>query len=402
MSMRVVHVSAYFAPAFGYGGPPRSIFGLCKHLQRAGVEVEVLTTTANGKHDLPATGQTADSYEGIRVRYLRRAFPRRFYGAAGLAPALRDAFRGAELVHLHGLWNMPVWTAAREARRLGLPYVVSPRGMLESGALAQREWRKRIAWGAIERRNLQSAALLHATSAAERETLRRLFPRVAIAMIPNGVESPIDRPLAPSGCRQRAAIPDHAPVVLYLGRIHALKRLDLLAAAFRILQRHNPDVRLVIAGPDENGHRRELEPHFAPLGRAVHWTGALDQNEKWSWLSAANVLVMCSDSESFGLSAAEAMGAGLPVVATRTCPWQELEAFGCGLWVEQQPQSIAEAIRRIVSDPAGAREMGARGKDFAASRYCWDTIAGDMKEQYQAVLARQALVTHSSPLKESS
>ncbi|MBI3466421.1 MAG: glycosyltransferase [Planctomycetes bacterium] len=386
--MHVVHVSAYFAPAFGYGGPPRSILGLCKHLQQAGVDVEVLTTTANGSHDLPASSHAADSYEGIRVRYLPRAFPRRFFAAAGLTSALREAFGSADLVHLHGLWNVPVWTAAREARRYGVPYVVSPRGMLESWALAQRAWRKRIAWRAFELRNLESAALLHATSAGERETLRRLFPSASIAMIPNGVEPPVDAAVDASECRRKAGIPDRAPIVLYLGRIHRVKRLDLLAQAFHVLHRRRPETHLVIAGPDENGNRSELQRHFAPLGQAVHWTGALDQREKWSWLAAANVLTMCSDSESFGLSVVEAMMAGLPVVATRTCPWQELESLGCGLWVEQEPLAIANAIDRIVSDPVGARQMGERGRIAAASRYCWGPIARAMEQQYQAVLAR--------------
>jgi glycosyltransferase involved in cell wall biosynthesis len=392
MPLRVVHVSAYFAPAFCYGGPPRSILGLCKHLQHAGVDVEVLTTTANGKQDLPVSGQEQDNYEGVPVRYLQRAFPRRFFGAAGLTLALRDAFRGADLVHLHGLWNAPVWAAAREARRSRLPYVVSPRGMVEAGALAQRAWRKRVAWRAIERRNLESAALLHATSDSEYATLRRLFPHVATAMIPNGVERPAETARNDFDCRQMAGIPLEVPVVLYLGRVHPVKRLDLLAAAFASVLRRHPDARLVIAGPDESGHSAELERHFAPLGRAVHWLGPLDQQQKWSWLTAANALVMCSDSESFGLSVVEAMLAGLPVVATRTCPWQELEAAGCGFWVEQQPRAIAAAVEQVLSDPLAAREMGRRGRSLAAARYAWGPLARKMCEQYQAVIDAAAQV----------
>jgi glycosyltransferase involved in cell wall biosynthesis len=388
--MRVVHVSAYFAPAFGYGGPPRSILGLCRHLQQAGVQVEVLTTTANGEQDLLASGESLDHYEGIPVRYLRRAFPRRFFGAAGLAPALRAAFHGADLVHLHGLWNVPVWTAAREARRSGLPYVISPRGMLETGALAQRAWRKRLAWRALEQRNLRAAALLHATSAGEQQTVQAMFPGVPTAMIPNGVEPHEAATADASECRRRAGIPDDAPMVLYLGRIHRVKRLDLLAAAFTTVQGLHPQARLVIAGPDESGHRRELQRCFAPLGDAVHWTGAVDRQEKSSWLAAANVLVMCSDSESFGLSAVEALSAGLPVVATRTCPWEELETAGAGFWVEQQPQAIADAVHRILADPTAAREMGARGRSLAQSRYSWEPIAQAMREQYQTVIERHA------------
>jgi hypothetical protein len=101
--VRVVHVTPYFAPAFRYGGPPRTVLGLCRALRTSGVDVEVITTAANGDTPLPASAASGDVYEGVPVHYAPLAFPRRFFGAAIDTP-LRSALRRADICHIHGLW----------------------------------------------------------------------------------------------------------------------------------------------------------------------------------------------------------------------------------------------------------------------------------------------------------
>src|SRR5262249_37632653 len=169
------------------GGPRRRIFGLWQGLQANGVEVEVMTTTAAGASELPAAEREPRSYDGVPAWYFPLAEPRRLWNAPGLRRALARAVTRVDLVHIHGLWHLPGWDAARLARRRGVPYVVSPRGMLEREALAIRGGRKAVAFHLIERRRLQSAACLHATSRREAETLEaaRFGPPVVYA--PNGV-----------------------------------------------------------------------------------------------------------------------------------------------------------------------------------------------------------------------
>ena len=390
--MRVLHVTPYFAPAFRYGGPPRSILGLCRGLARAGAAVEVLTTTADGPFDLPASPPDGDVLDGVAVRYLPRAFPRRLFGARGLGAALDAAVSRADVVHVHGLWTLPGWVAARRALAAGVPFVLSPRGMLDAGSLAQRAWRKRLAWAIFERRHVLRASLLHATSETERLALRRWAPGVPVVTIPNGVEAPLGVMEPREVVRRRLGIAAQAPVMLFLGRIHPIKRLDLLAQAFERVHAARPDAQLVIAGPDERGHRREVEPCFAAVRSAVHWAGELGDAEKWPVLGAADLLVLCSDSESFGLSLVEAMAAGLPVVTTRTTPWQEIEAAGAGFWVPQAADAIAAAALEILRDPARAREMGERGRALARSRYAWDAAGSAMIERYREAAARPTLI----------
>ena len=134
--MRVLHVAAYYAPAYVYGGPPRSVHALCRALGCEGVDVQVFTTDANGAEALPTqvTGHTA--FEDVPVRYFPRSFPLSPIGSRLLGAALRREVGGYDIVHVHGLWNRVVWAAAREASRAGVPYVLSPRGMLEPAARA--------------------------------------------------------------------------------------------------------------------------------------------------------------------------------------------------------------------------------------------------------------------------
>jgi glycosyltransferase involved in cell wall biosynthesis len=182
-------------------------------------------------------------------------------------------------------------------------------------------------------------------------------------------------------------LPAEAPLVLFLGRIHPIKRLDLLAGAFGLVLQQHADARLVIAGPDEDGHRAQIASRFTPFGDAVTWTGRLDDTNKRQMLDAATVLVMCSDAESFGMSVAEAMAAAKPVVVTRTCPWPDVESHHAGFWVEQTPEAIAAGVNAVLSDRAAARDMGCRGRSLVAAQYSWPHAASALITQYKAIAA---------------
>jgi glycosyltransferase involved in cell wall biosynthesis len=372
--MRVLHVSAYYAPAFVYGGPPRSIHALCRALLDQRVDVQVFTTDANGADRLAAEITAPGAYEGVPVRYFRRTWPGTPLGARELSRALRREVGGFDALHIHGLWNRAVWSAAVAAKRAGVPYVLSPRGMLERAALSHRSWRKRAAYLLIERHVIDGAGLLHATSEAERETLRELRPRVPVVLIPNGIDLPPQGPRA-EGSR----------TILFMGRLHAIKRLDLLVDAFVALRARHPEARLTIAGPDEMRLQPALAARAGVHAGAIEFAGEVDADGRAALLRRAGALVMCSDSESFGMSVLEAMAAAVPVVVTRTCPWADVCRHGTGFWVEQRAGAIAEALDRVLADPAAAREMGERGRALADRKYRWDAIAALFATQYRAL-----------------
>lgn len=384
--MRVLHVVPYFAPAFKYGGPPRTVLGLCHALQRIGVDVEVFTTTANGQSDFPISPLQGDVYEGVRVCYFPRRFPKKFFRAAGLGARLSTSVVDYDLIHIHGIWNFTGWSAVRSVRRSTVPYIISPRGMLDPACFAHQNWRKRVAYHLIERSNLESAARLHATSSSELSNLAAYGFAEKTFLLPNGFDMPTEMP-ARGSFRRQLNVSDSAPLVTYLGRIHPIKRLDLLAAAFARLHSRYPEAHLVIAGPDDEGCRRTIHSLFQPFAPAMTWAGELGTNDKWALLHDSTVLMMCSDSESFGVSVVEAMAAGIPVIVTRSCPWQEVENVGCGFWVEQDPAVMSTALEWIVGNPIQAAEMGSRGKALAHQKYEWGAIGAAMVEHYREALS---------------
>jgi glycosyltransferase involved in cell wall biosynthesis len=384
--VRVLHVTPYFAPAYRYGGPPRSILGLCRALGDAGVDVEVFTTTANGDEPLtPAPGGVV--HEGVHVRYFPLAWPQRYWRAGGLRSALRKAAHGADLVHIHGLWNMTSWAGVAAARAAGKPYIVSPRGMLQPEARRRHREMKSLAFWGIERANLRDATLLHATSALEGRELTQYGPPVML--IPNGVTERHASPESMHALRLRAGLQAGDEIVTFLGRLHPIKRLDLLAEAFAIVHHARPRTRLIIAGPDEDGYRQHVERMFAPVSHVTRWLDAVDNDASAALLASTDVLVQCSDSESFGMSVAEALSAGVPVVVSKQSGWPEIDAVGCGFSVAHDPVSIADGILRVF-DHADRPSLRARASAWGHRTFSWNVVGKAMREAYAQAISRAA------------
>jgi len=382
--LRVLHVTPYFAPAYRYGGPPRSILGLCRALVAAGVDVDVFTTTANGDAPL-APSPEGTEVEGVHARYFPLAWPQRYWRAAGLRAALRRAAANADLIHVHGLWNMTSWAGSAIARAAGRPYVVSPRGMLQPEALQRHREMKSIAYWGIERANLRGAAVLHATSALEGRELTPYGPPVVL--IPNGVAARQASSPSIDRLRERAQLQPGDEVITFLGRLHPIKRLDLLAEAFAIVRNLRPRARLVIAGPDEGGYRQRVEALFAPVSSSTRWLGAVDDDEIAALLNVSDVLVQCSDSESFGMSVAEALAAGVPVVVTKRSGWAEIDAVGCGYSVAHDPVSIADGMLRVL-DADDRTSLRSRAAAWARRTFAWDVVAAAMRDSYAQAIER--------------
>jgi glycosyltransferase involved in cell wall biosynthesis len=387
--MNVVHVSAYFAPAWGFGGPPRSLFALCEAQQAAGLDVEVFTTTANTGDEL-APAPDGLLVDGVRVRRFPLTSPRSMFGAPSMTAALTAAAHAADIVHVHGLFNRTVWLAADIARRSRAPLIVSPRGMLNKAALSHHAWRKRAAWTLFDRRVVDAAQRLHASSVEECDTLGRIAGPDKVTYIPHGVAlAPRDRDA--QALRAWCGLPADAPYVLFLGRLHRIKRLDLLADAFSSLATAHPDLHLVIAGPEEQRLRPAIEARLAPCATRVRWTGPVEGGLKTALLAEALTLVLCSDAESFGLVAAEALAAGIPPIVTRTCPWSVLEQERCGRWVEPTAPAIAAAIAEYLDDPPARAERAARARDVARVRFAWPTVARRFAGLYEDVRRERRL-----------
>lgn len=371
------------------GGPAASVTGLAAALASGGVRTSIVTL------EYVEHGHPMETPEAVNVSVVTpSALGKRLRGwSPALGAAISDtASKQVDIIHQHGLWMYPGIYARRTSNRLGLPLVISPRGMLDPRALERSTMRKAFASLAYERRNLRAARLLHATSDMEAESIRRYGLTQPIAVIPNGVALPDDR-----AASTRESLESRFPELrgrrwlLFMGRLHPHKGLDMLLAAWRVLHAQFPDWHLLIAGADLTGLRAGLEAAVAgepAMRESTTFAGMLDGLLKHSALTQAELFVLPTRSESFGIAVAEALAYGMPVITTREAPWSDLVAHECGWWVESERIAIAEALRSAMSlAPTELRVMGERGRRYAAEKFSWDTIGARMAEVYRWIVA---------------
>ncbi len=361
-----------------YGGPFESVRNLAKALCRAGHEIEVRMPWSEEAARHEADWKPA----AVSVRGKIAAPPLGWsaqYGRELLAAE-------ADLIHTHGLWLHPSWAALSWKAKFGRPHVVSVRGMLEPWAWRHRAWKKRPVWWLWERRNLESAALLHATSEQEAQSIRDRGLSAPIAIIPNGVVLPEAASKSPKSEGQKS---EEKKMALFLSRLHPKKGLPMLLEAWAKLRPEDWGLRIV--GPDEGGHRAELERQVNLLGLEgeVVFEGALTGEAKEVAYREVDLFVLPTHSENFGIAVAEAMAHGLPVITTHGAPWKLLEEQGCGWWVPVSVEGIAAALEDALSrPPEELAAMGARGRRVVEERFSWDGIAQEMIACYEWLLGR--------------
>ena len=349
-----------------WGGPSRSVPALADALIMAGVETEVVTLDLGPRRSLPILPQRS------RVRQVRCRGTRHVptLWAWKYREAVGEACAGKAAIWLHdnGLWLPTNHLVASVARRRHRPFMVCPRGMLSAWALGFRAWRKRLAWLFYARRDLDTACAFHVTSLQEAEEVRRLGLRQPVVVAPNGVEIPpaINHATQKKGTRS----------VLFLSRIHPKKGLVHLIEAWSRLRPSG--WRVIVAGPAEPGHLAELKRRLrgAGLEADFEFPGPVEGEAKWTLYRQADLFVLPSLSENFGLVVAEALASGCPVITTQATPWEELATHRCGWWIPTGADALEKALDEAISQPGEVRQaMGERGRRLVEARYGWQSVA---------------------------
>jgi len=385
--MNLLHVVPTYVPAWRHGGPILAVHGLCKALAARGHAVTVFSTDVHGDGRLDVPLAQPVPVDGVEVWYYPVRY-RRLYFSPALGSAARHGVRRFDLVHLHSVFLWPTSAAARAAERAKVPYVVSPRGMLVPALMQARgRWRKRAWMLAAERRTLERAAALHATSDLEAEEAARLGLSLPPAfVIPNGIDpAPWDGDVEALSPPVRALL-TAGPFALFLGRLSWKKGLDRLIPALA----HAPGVTLAVAGNDEENLTVGLERLARDFGVAerVSLLGPVHGADKAALLHRALALVLPSHSENFGNVVLESWAAGRPAIVT---PEVGLAAAvretGGGRVVAGDPRPLGEALRDLLANPETAAEMGLRGSRAVTERFGWDTAVAKMEQVYERMRA---------------
>ena len=386
--MRIVHAIPSLDPADG--GPPAVAVRLAEAQARLGHEVLLLhrepgPDRAEAVAGLVASppGRRSSSVEAVPTPPSPMRRLRAWQG--------RIAAHRPDIVHAHGLWQPEILAAARECRAAGVPYVLETYGTLNPWALSQKGLKKRIFLALVHRRLLRNAAFIHALNEVEARHIEAQAGDTPIEIFANGVF--LEEFEGADAKRGRDAVTGlgDAPFALFLARLHPVKGLDLLAEAFSVVARENPEPHLVVAGPEDVGaedFRARLRGHR--LESRVHLVGEVSGTFKKDLLRGAACFVQPSRQEGFSVAILEALAAGRPVAITEGCNFPQVASEEAGFVVPFDRDRLATAMSVLLSDPREAARRGANARRLVERDYTWEAIASQCVEAYRRGIARAA------------
>ena len=351
-------------------GPSYSVTRLCAEL--AAQRQEVTLAALDWEHVVSPPAFLKTFPLGIGPRRL------------GRSPAMRrwlvsEAEKGAvDLIHNHSLWMMPNVYPGWASRRSGAPLIVSPRGALSEWAFASGSKIKKAFWPLLQKPALRATACFHATADSEYEDIRRMGFEQPIAIIPNGVDIPAPKQANNSEMR----------TLLFLGRIHPTKGVDSLLEAWRVVSPRFPEWQLRIAGPDNGGYLMRMQGLATKLKLArVEFSGPMYGEAKWQVYQGAELFVLPTHSENFGMTVAEALAAGTPTIVSKGAPWSGLVSEGAGWWMDHGLDALIACLEEALAQPREAlAAMGEAGRDWMRRDFSWTEIAYKTSETYRWIL----------------
>ncbi|MEX0890908.1 MAG: glycosyltransferase [Gemmatimonadota bacterium] len=391
--LRLLHVIASVGPV--HGGPSLMVHEMAAGLVAAGHRAEVATTDDNGERRLDVPLDGALERDGVVYRHFERQW-RAGTSSLPLARWLRGAAGSYDVLHVHGLFSHPTTAAARAAQRARVPYVVRPLGALQPWGMAQgRRHLKRFLLRFVDGPLLAAAAAVHFTSAEERDQAAAAGVPGRPVVVPLGIRlPPTSSASGQSWLRVRHPDWTDRVIVLFLSRIHPKKGLDLLLPAFADVRARHPRAALLLAGDGEPDYLRALAGRAADLGvaRHVRFAGHLSGPDKQGAFAAADLFVLPSRAENFGVAAVEALGAGCPVLVSTAVPLAAAVREARAGWaaVPERAQFTAALDRALATPAVERRAMGERGRALAVARWSRDRMVADLVELYQRLATPRA------------
>ncbi|HZF43808.1 MAG TPA: glycosyltransferase [Sphingomonadaceae bacterium] len=388
--MKIVHVVNRCVPGEYLGGVERVVLDLATAQAQSGADVTIAAYSSS-----PSADRVIE--ERLRIRYFGG---RTLLGVVSSPPMF--AALGAEappfdVLHAHATFHPLNWEAARLAAARGRSIFFHAHGALDPRLIrgaSLRTLKKKAYIALVERRNLNGANAVFALSTQEEQQLREMGVSAPIEIVPNGVAPPPVGTVA-GGLRLRhtLGIDPTAPVVLYLGRIVAKKRIEAIIQALALLPSSGPAACLLIGGnEDEPDYARTLRALIEELGlRArVHWLGFLKEVDKPDVFAASNVFVHASESEGMAMSILEGMAAGLPTLVTPGCYMTEASAAGAVLETAGDPQAIRAGLAKLTEDAGLAARIGQHGRAYVAENHGWPALAKRVLAAYDQYSHNQA------------
>lgn len=375
--MKVLHIVSSISRTGG--GPSRSVQGLVAGLQAEGVEAYLLAIKPLGEPWVDG------------VKYFRCIGKMKWFGVQKDIECAIDEIK-PDLIHIHSIWQLMLHFGAAAARKKGVPYIIAPRGTLEKWSLNQKWLKKKIALLTYQGYDLRHAAALHVTADSEEVQCNNLgFHQYKIKST-NGVNLPKELPIK----QKKQGGPRRA---LFLSRMHKKKGVMELVEAWAKVRswfraqglEFNWICELVYtkSGSEELAYEAKVKARVEELGLSDQFifTGPLDDDKKWEAYARADLFVLPTYSENFGIVVAEALWAGVPVVTTKGTPWSDLVSNNCGWWIDTGVESLTSTLQQcLVLSAECLEKMGKNGHNLVERKYTWKAVVGAMKHGYEQLL----------------
>jgi len=307
-----------------------------------------------------------------------------FLRRLGISPhmhrALATAAKTAQIMHYHSLWMLPNIYPASAVKGTRCRLITSPHGCLSEYMAKRSRWLKKAVWALGQGSVLRNAACLHATAEIEYHDIRRTGLCAPVAIIPNGIDIPCDDKRIERTLEPRR--------LLFLSRIHPTKGIDILLRAWARIEGRRPGWELCIVGPDDGTYCSQMQALAKDLHiERVNFSGPAYGYEKSQAYWSADLFVLPTHTENFGLVVAEALAHGVPAIVTKGAPWSGLEEEKCGWWVDRGVEPLTECLQYAMSkSSAELSNMGARGRRWMVREFSWDRVGKMMHETYEWVL----------------
>ena len=388
--MKILHIIPSVSPV--RGGPSKDIIEMVSALNKLGIDTEIATTNDDGDQEMEVTLDALDVYQGVPVRFFQRFSPpisalREFAYSGDFRRWLKANIERYDVIHVHAIFSFTSSYAMYLARKRGIAYVVRPIGQLDSWSLKQSSLRKWLFLTLFEKRSLLKAAKLHFTAELEQQQAHLAIPELtkneASTVVPLGIEPNPELNNARESVVKRHRLDPNKRVLLYLSRLHPKKGLELLLQS--LSQVNNTRWQLLIAGDGDNNYVNHLKHKIEELGLRHHcqFIGFVRGDEKDTLLQGADLYILTSYSENFGIAVLEAIAAGTQVliseeVALAATVRQHKLGFVCNLEVNSVTQNLNLALQQ-------QNNAAQRAREYVIKHHSWEAIARTLSELYQRV-----------------
>ncbi|MBQ4450369.1 MAG: glycosyltransferase [Prevotella sp.] len=350
------------------GGPSRSVPMLVKGLVEFGVDVTLMTIRSKNMNVHALEGTTA----GLKV--LEPSFTRK-----EITRYLND--ENFHLIQIQSMWDWPYHKVMVEARKLGIPYIVTPRGMLEPWSLSQKKWKKKLAWWLYQRNDVQKSVCVFTTAKMEAEHVTNLGITTCKAVIPNGIET--------DSYPCKTSVDVVKKQVLFLSRVHVKKGIEVLFEAWKQIHPDYEDWQLLVIGNGEAEYIHSLENRVECLGlkESIKILPPVFGNDKIQIYQESALFCLPSYSENFGMAIAEAMSCGTPVITTTNCPWNILNDTKTGWCIDLNVDNLERALREALSmNPTELYDMGQKASKLIYENFDYRNVTRKTLKLYEWLL----------------